>query len=141
MKSSGFAWTTLQLTLLLPLFMGAIELLLRVSLNRAGEEEFFPISLVAAGISLNVAVTALSGSTREDDARQRWMARHEQAIFIAKLGIFASLGGVLLWLYMLVASLSEEVQALVPFHPYREAAFYYIFSSVVTVWKSSVSRY
>ena len=59
MRSSNFEATTRQLIFWLPAFMGVIEYILRVGFGQPGKEEFFPISLVASGISLNVAATAL----------------------------------------------------------------------------------
>lgn len=135
MRFSGFEATTRHLILWLPAFLGVIEYILRVGFKQPGKEAFFPISLVASGISLNVAVTAFPG---EVDATCR--KRFEQAMFIANLGIFASLGGMLLWIYLLVASFNEEVRGILPLHPLLESLVYYLFSILLTVHKAKVAR-
>lgn len=107
MQSNGFDATARQLIVGLPLFMGMIEYILRVALKQPGKDDFFPISLVASSVSLNIALAALPDELRGGF----WTSaqRIGQAMFIANLGIFASLIGVLLWIYLLVASFSEEV--------------------------------
>jgi hypothetical protein len=138
MRSSSFQAITRRFTLALPLFMGAIEYLLRVGFVQPDKEAFFPISLVAAGVSLNVAVTMLPRMSGIDHARWLQTKNDGLLILIANLGVFASLIGALLWLDMLLASFSAEVRAILPLHPLREAAFYYIFSCMVTEWKASL---
>ena len=72
-----------------------------------------------------------------------WMStqRIRQAIFIAYLGIFASLIGVLPWIYLLVASFSEEVREILPFHPLWDSLVYYLFSVALNESKARVARW
>lgn len=140
MQTKGFDTTARQLIVGLPLFMGAIEYILRVALNQPGKDDFFPISLVASSVSLNVALAVLPAELRS--GLPRWTSRQgtSQAILIANLGIFASLIGMLLWIYLLVASFSQEVRGLLPSHPLRDALVYYGLSIVLNEWKAGVSR-
>ncbi|WP_250508653.1 hypothetical protein [Caballeronia sp. GACF4] len=140
MKSSGFESTTRQLVILLPIFMGVIEYLLRVAMRQSDQSEFFPISLVASGISLNLAVTALPHDLLEVTAGRQLYRHFRQAIFIANLGIFASLGGVLLWIYLLLASFSEDVKGLIVLHPLLDALSYYLISMSLTYHKAEVEK-
>ncbi|WP_250434000.1 hypothetical protein [Caballeronia sp. ATUFL_F2_KS9A] len=141
MQSKGFDATARQLIVGLPLFMGAIEYILRVALKQPGRDDFFPISLVASSVSLNLALTVLRGELRRG-AYSRWFSerRIAQAFLVANLGIFASLIGMLLWIYLLVASFSEEVRAILPMHPLRDALVYYVFSIAVNEWKAWVEK-
>ncbi|WP_250491903.1 hypothetical protein [Caballeronia sp. GAWG1-1] len=140
MKSSGLESTTRQLVLLLPIFMGVIEYLLRVAMRQSDQSEFFPISLVASGISLNLAVTALPDGLLENAAEWQLRKHLRQVIFIAKLGIFASLGGVLLWIYLLLSSFSEDVKALLNMNSILEALTYYVISMHLTRYKEEVEK-
>ncbi len=140
MKSSGFESTTRQLVLLLPIFMGVIEYLLRVAMRQSDQSEFFPISLVASGISLNLAVAALPHDLLEVTAGRQLYRHFRQAIFIANLGIFASLGGVLLWIYLLLASFSEDFKALLNMNSILEALTYYVISMHLTRYKEEVEK-
>lgn len=140
MKSSGFESTTRQLVLLLPIFMGVIEYLLRVAMRQSDQSEFFPISLVASGISLNLAVTALPDGLLENAAEWQLRKHLRQVIFIAKLGIFASLGGVLLWIYLLLSSFSEDVKVLLNMNSILEALTYYVISMHLTRYKEEVEK-
>jgi hypothetical protein len=135
MQSKGFDATARQLIVGLPLFMGAIEYILRVALKQPGRDDFFPISLVASSVSLNMALTVLPGGLSWVSGR-----RIRQAALIANMGIFASLIGLLLWIYLLVASFSEEVRVLLPLHPLRDASAYYIFSIMLNEWKAWTTR-
>ncbi|SAL19334.1 hypothetical protein AWB74_00658 [Caballeronia arvi] len=123
MQSNGFETTARQLIVGLPLFMGAIEYILRVALKQPGRDDFFPISLVASSVSLNMALTILPG-------KFSWASgqRIRRATFIANMGIFASLIGLLLWIYLLVASFSQDVREILPLHPLRDSLLYYVFS-------------
>lgn len=116
--------------------MGVIEYIVRVALRQPGVDEFFPISLVASGISFNMALAAFPSELLRDPLRWQVIHRLEQAIFIVNLGIFASLGGVLLWLYLLLASFNEDVRALLPLHPMIEASAYYALSVYLTDHKN-----
>ncbi|KXU93805.1 hypothetical protein CR51_28735 [Caballeronia megalochromosomata] len=139
MQSNGFDATARQLIVGLPLFMGAIEYILRVALKQPGRDDFFPISLVASSVSLNIALAVLPGEMRSG----LWASsRHRigRAIFIANMGIFASLIGVLLWIYLLAASFSEDVRAILPLHPLRNALVYYIFSIALNESKARVAK-
>ncbi|WP_250450563.1 hypothetical protein [Caballeronia sp. ATUFL_M2_KS44] len=127
--------TSQHLAYPLPLFMGVIEYIVRVALKQPGANEFFPISLVASGISINMALAALPTELLHGPVFWQLGQRLERAIFIASLGIFASLGGVLLWLYLLIASFNEDVRALLPLHPLIEASAYYGLSVYLTVCK------
>lgn len=117
--------TSQHLVFSLPLFMGVIEYIVRVALKQPGANEFFPASLVASGISFSMGLVAFPGELLESPLRWQSGENLAQAIFIAYMGIFASLGGVLLWLYLLVASFNEDVRALLPLHPMVEASVYY----------------
>ena len=140
MQSNGFETTARQLIVALPLFMGAIEYLLRVALKQPGKDDFFPISLAASGVSLNIALTVPPGALCS--AFPQWPAnlRIRRAAFIANLGVFASLVGVLLWIYLLVASFSQEVKEVLSLHPLRESLAYYIFSVLLNEWKARVVK-
>jgi hypothetical protein len=118
--------------------MGMIEYILRVALKQPGKDDFFPISLVASSVSLNIALAALPGELRGGF----WTSaqRISQAMFIANLGIFASLIGVLLWIYLLVASFSEEVRGILPLHPLRDSLVYYLFSIALNESKARVAK-
>ncbi|SAK39401.1 hypothetical protein AWB76_00061 [Caballeronia temeraria] len=140
MQSNGFDATARQLIVGLPLFMGAIEYILRVALKQPGRDDFFPISLVASSVSLNVALAVLPGELRDGFFRSTSRRRIGQAILIANMGIFASLIGMLLWIYLLVASFSEEVRAILPMHPLRDALAYYLFSITLNEGKARVTR-
>ncbi|SAK74454.1 hypothetical protein AWB77_03329 [Caballeronia fortuita] len=140
MQSKGFDATARQLIVGLPLFMGAIEYVLRVALKQPGKDDFFPISLVASSVSLNLALTILPGDHRDGSSRWISSARIGRAVLIANMGIFASLIGLLLWIYLLVASFSEEVRAILSMHPLRDASAYYIFSILLNEWKAWTSR-
>jgi hypothetical protein len=135
MQSNGFDTTARQLIVGLPLFMGAIEYVLRVALKQPGKDDFFPISLVASSVSLNMALTVLPGGLS-------WAfgQRIRQAVLIANMGIFASLIGLLLWIYLLVASFSEEVRDFLPLHPLRDSLVYYAFSILLNEGKARVER-
>ncbi len=75
MTSGGFQATSRWLIFVLPYFTGAIKYVLRVALKHADDFAFFPISLVACGISLNVASTALSQhSMLHPRGRKTWFA-------------------------------------------------------------------
>jgi hypothetical protein len=80
-------------------------------------------------------VTAFPGEIGADCRR-----RFEQAIFIANLGIFASLGGVILWIYLLVAAFNEEVKGILPLHPLLESLVYYLCSVFLTVRRAKVAK-
>ncbi|WP_277186269.1 hypothetical protein [Caballeronia sp. BR00000012568055] len=136
MRGREFQWMSRLLLISLPVFMGAVEHMLRVALHQPDHAAFFPISLAAAGVSLDVAVTVVPRAIRRGLFESYLSTRQHQAIFIAKLGVFASLGGTLLWLYLLMASFSNEVSAILPLHPYRDAVLYYLFSSLVTEWNT-----
>lgn len=110
MQSKGFDTTARQLIVGLPLFMGAIEYILRVALKQPGRDDFFPISLVASSVSLNMALTLLPNQFRSGFSRWATGRRIKLVALIANMGIFASLIGLLLWLYLLVASFSDEVR-------------------------------
>ncbi|WP_235024379.1 hypothetical protein [Caballeronia cordobensis] len=69
MQSKGFDRTARQLIVGLPLFMGAIEYILRVALKQPGRDDFFPISLVASSVSLNMALTLLPNQFRSGFSR------------------------------------------------------------------------
>ncbi|SAK50906.1 hypothetical protein AWB79_01695 [Caballeronia hypogeia] len=86
MRLGSFETTARYLVVWLPAFLGVIEYILRVALRQPGKEEFFPVSLVASGISLNVTVAAFPA---EIDVFPR--QRFERAVLIANMGIFASL--------------------------------------------------
>jgi hypothetical protein len=131
MQSNGFDTTARQLIVGLPLFMGAIEYVLRVALKQPGRDDFFPISLVASSVSLNMALTILPGEFSWASGQ-----RIRRAARIANMGIFASLIGLLLWIYLLVASFSEEVREILPLHPLRDALVYYAFSILLNEWKA-----
>ena len=135
MRFSVSEATTRHLILWLPAFLGVIEYILRVAFNQPGKEEFFPISLVVSGISLNIAVTAFPA-----DVVASCSKRFGQAMFIANLGIFASLVGVVLWIYLLVASFNAEVRGLLPLHPLLESLVYYLISILLTLQKAKVAR-
>ncbi|MDR5833120.1 hypothetical protein [Caballeronia sp. LZ034LL] len=127
--------TARQLLVGLPFFMGAIEYLLRVALKQPGQNDFFPISLVASGVSLNVGLTSLSETLRSDpEGEPDGLVR--RAIVLANLGVFASLFGVLLWIYLLVASFSQEVREILLVRPYREATAYYVLSFALSEFKA-----
>ncbi|BCQ22530.1 hypothetical protein NK8_06400 [Caballeronia sp. NK8] len=138
MQSNGFEATARQLIVGLPLFMGAIEYILRVALKQPGKDDFFPISLVASSVSLNIALAVLPSEMRSG----LWASRQRigRAIVIANMGIFASLIGVLLWIYLLVASFSEDVRAILPMHPLRDALVYYFFSIMLNECKAGSGR-
>ncbi|WP_321792388.1 hypothetical protein [Caballeronia sp. J97] len=140
MQSKGFDTIARQLIVGLPLFMGAIEYILRVALKQPGKDEFFPISLVASSVSLNVALAVLPGELRDGFSRWTSKRRIGHAIFIANMGIFASLSGMLLWIYLLVASFSQEVRAILPLHPLRDASAYYIVSILLNEWKAGTTK-
>lgn len=126
--------TARQLLVGLPFFMGAIEYLLRVALKQPGQHDFSPISLVASGVSLNVGLTSFSGTLPSDpEGEPDGLVR--RAIALANLGVFASLFGVLLWIYWLVASFSQEVREILLVRPYREATAYYVLSFALSEFK------
>jgi hypothetical protein len=129
MRPVDFQWMTRFVILLLPFFMGGVEFMLRVALKQPGQAEFFPISLVSAGASLNASVTVVPYRSRSDlfAGALRSYSVNGRTIFIAKLGVFASIVGAILWLYLLTASFSAEVMGILPFHPARDAALYYFF--------------
>jgi hypothetical protein len=124
----------------LPLLMGGIELLLRIALGQPDEASFFPISLVASGISVCVATATWPDEAFNALSRLRMEQQLEQAIFIANLGFLASLCGVVLWIYLLLASFNEAVMVLLPFHPFWEALVYYLFSVFLTIQKAKVLK-
>jgi hypothetical protein len=128
-----------RLMYVLPMFMGGIEYMVRVGFTLAGTADFFPISLMASSVSMNVALILLPASRSEMSARWKWQPSRA-AILIANLGVFASLGGMLLWLYMLLASFNDAVKAIVPVQPMRDSLFYYFFSIVLSEWKAWVMR-
>jgi hypothetical protein len=64
----------------------------------------------------------------------------ERAILIANMGILASLCGVLLWICLLLASLSEAIMALLPFHPFWESLVYYFFSVFLSSQKTEFTK-
>lgn len=86
MQANGFDATARQLIVGLPSFMGVIEYILRVALKQPGKDDLFPISLVASGVSLNIALTTLTGEVRRRAAQDQTMRRHGQAILIANMG-------------------------------------------------------
>jgi hypothetical protein len=135
MQSNGFETTARQLIVGLPLFMGAIEYILRVALKQPGRDDFFPISLVASSVSLNIALTVL---LREFS----WASgqRIRRATLIANMGIFASPIGLLLWLYLLVASFSQDVREIPPLHPLRYASVCYVVSILLNEWKAWITK-
>lgn len=140
MQANGFDTAARQLIVLLPLFMGAIEYVLRVAMKQPGNSDFFPISLVASGVSLNVALSMLPAALRFGFTVWPPTQRVRQTVLIANMGIFASLGGVLLWIYLLVASFSQEVREILPLHPLWESSAYYAFSIVLNEIKAKVAK-
>ncbi|AET88408.1 hypothetical protein BYI23_A005700 [Burkholderia sp. YI23] len=140
MQSKGFDTTARQLIVGLPLFMGAIEYILRVALKQPGRDDFFPISLVASSVSLNMALTLLPNQFRSGFSRWATGRRIKLVALIANMGIFASLIGLLLWLYLLVASFSDEVRGLLPMHPLRDSLVYYVLTIALNEWKAWVEK-
>ncbi len=51
-----------------------------------------------------------------------------------------SLGGALLWIYLLIASFSVEVRALLPWHPLTDALTYYLISCALAEYKARMVR-
>jgi hypothetical protein len=104
------------------------------------DDMFFPIALVASGISLSAPIAVVSG--RLEDVMNSWWrepTRLTQLVMLVNVGIFVSLGGALLWIYLLVGSFSSEVRALVPWHPLLESSAYYLLSMAVNEWKAKTS--
>jgi len=83
----------------------------------------------AAALSANCASSHTKGCCR--CKRTASTPRIGQAIFIANLGIFASLIGVLLWIYLRVAVFSQDVREILLTHSLRYASVYYAFSIVL----------
>ncbi|MDR5756217.1 hypothetical protein [Caballeronia sp. LZ035] len=135
MSTNGLNTAARQLLVGLPFFMGAIEYLLRVALKQPGQNDFFPISLVASGVSLNVGLTSFPGTLLSDSERKP--DQHVRRAFVlANLGVFACLFGVLPWIYLLVASLSQEVREILLVRPYRESTAYYVLSFALSEIKA-----
>jgi hypothetical protein len=141
----GFNSTTRWLVLALPVVMGVIEFMLRVALHQADKVEFFPVSLVVAGISLCVALTSLSctaGSeteglqVRREPAGRSRTRNCDWEEWVAKLGIWMAVVGVTAWVYLLTASFSDEVKAVIPYYPLQGALLYYLLGIVLTEWKA-----
>ncbi|KMY86364.1 hypothetical protein BUMB_05540 [Candidatus Paraburkholderia calva] len=61
-------------------------------------------------------------------------------MFIENIGLFASLAGVVLWIYLLVASFNEDVSAVLSVRPLREDSAYYILTILLTEWKARVVK-
>ncbi|MDR5778669.1 hypothetical protein QCE63_04385 [Caballeronia sp. LZ065] len=135
MSTSGLNTAARQLLVGLPFFMGAIEYLLRVALKQPGQNDFFPISLVAPGVSLNVGLTSLP-RTIPSDSEGEPDPLVGRAIVLANLGVFACLFGVLPWIYLLVASFSQEVREILLVWPYRESTAYYVLSFALSEIKA-----
>jgi hypothetical protein len=95
------------------------------------------------GLPLFMGEIVCAGRAAGEMRGEFWMStqRIRQAIFIAYLGIFASLIGVLPWIYLLVASFSEEVREILPFHPLWDSLVYYLFSVALNESKARVARW
>ncbi|MDR5877226.1 hypothetical protein [Caballeronia sp. LZ032] len=135
MSTDGLNMAARRLLVGLPFFMGAIEYLLRLALKQPGQNDFFPISLVASGVSPNVGLTSLSGMPGPDSGRTS-DALVRRAIVVANLGVFASLFDVLLWRYLLVASFSQEVREILLVRPWRKSTAYYVLSFALSEFKA-----
>jgi hypothetical protein len=125
MRIGGFPSTTRRLIYVLPIIMGTVEYLLRVGFRQPDKDAFFPISLTVAGIGLFVALTA--ASSRE--ACQGGMARS-----IAALSFWMALLGAVCWIYLLMASFSNEVREIMEFSPFLIGSSYYFAGTVATEW-------
>jgi hypothetical protein len=146
MKSVRFdamAWTA---AFWLPAFMGAVEYVLRIAFAQPGVDSFFPISLVASGISLSVTATLVPS-----DALDTWNGwptargarsaeRFESMVSVLNLGVFASLAGVWLWIYLLLASFNQAVRTMLPMYPFLESLAYYVLCLELTRRRRQVMR-
>jgi hypothetical protein len=126
------AWTV---AFWLPAFMGAVEYVLRIAFAQPGEDSFFPISLVASGISQSVMSAMLPRDVLNTWHGGQLAERFEGVVQHVNLGIFASLAGVLLWIYLLLASFNEAVRAMLPMHPFLESLAYYAFCVYLTSYR------
>jgi hypothetical protein len=146
MKSVRFDAVAWSAAFWLPAFMAALEYVLRIAFAQPGEDSFFPISLVASGISLSVTATlvpsdALETWNRWPSARAASSAeRFESVISAINFGVFASLAGVLLWIYLLLASFSEAVRTMLPMYPFPESLAYYVLCLELTRRRRQVMR-
>jgi hypothetical protein len=125
--------------------MGAVEYVLRVGFDQSGKDEFFPISLVVAGIGLFVALTTLSGvppdaaddeDVLESAVRRMQEQRYQLEVYVAKVAIWMSIAGVVGWIYLLAASFNEAVRAVITHHPLGASAIYYVVGAALTEWKA-----
>jgi hypothetical protein len=141
----GVNSTTRQPFIALPLLMGMIEFVLRVAMHQTDKFEFFPVSLVVAGIGLCVALMAISAAP-ETPATEKLLAEilasgaragnRNWEEFVAKLGIWMAVLGVAGWVYLLTASFSDEVKAIIPYYPLTGALVYYGLGIGLTEWKA-----
>jgi hypothetical protein len=141
----GFNSTIRQLIFALPLMMGMIEFVLRVAMHQADKIEFFPVSPVVVGIGLCVALMAISAAPdapatgkllSEIPANGARVGNHNWEEFVAKLGIWMAVLGVAGWVYLLTASFSDEVKAIIPYYPLTGALVYYGLGIGLTEWKA-----
>jgi hypothetical protein len=145
----GLDATARQLVFVLPLLMGSIEYILRVGFDQPGKDEFFPISLIVAGIGLFVALTILPEAPKQSESRESEVEqverkereeRYRQQALVAKTGVWFAVGGVAAWIYLLAASFSEKVRAIIPFYPLMGASVYYLLGAVLTEWKARLPK-
>jgi hypothetical protein len=116
------AWTV---AFWLPAFMGAVEYVLRIAFAQPAEDSFFPISLVASGISQSVMSAMVPRDVLSTWDDWQLAERFDRIVQNVNLGVFASLAGVLLWIYLLLASFNEAVRTILPMHPFLESLAYY----------------
>ncbi|WP_157056271.1 hypothetical protein [Candidatus Burkholderia verschuerenii] len=131
------AWTV---AFWLPAFMGAVEYVLRIAFAQPGEDSFFPISLVTSGISQSVMSAMVAREVGARGTRHQLIERFERASRQSNLGVFAALAGVLLWIYLLLASFNEAVRAILPMHHFLESLVYYALCVNVTSCRETVSK-
>jgi hypothetical protein len=136
MDVTGFNATSRQLILALPFFMGCIEWMLRLALDPNPDYAFFPASLMAGGIALFIALTAMPA--RPDDRHICALQRYKRMRYMAQFGIWAAVFGTTGWIYLVMASLSESVKATLPYHPVWYAVLYYLLGVLFNELKARI---
>jgi sterol desaturase/sphingolipid hydroxylase (fatty acid hydroxylase superfamily) len=125
--------------------MGMVEYIMRVALHQSDETEFFPLSLIVAGIGLYVALTATPKASPRQQSdvdsveaeecfgyarRYKWEKR------VAALSVWLAVSGAVVWVYLLAASFSPEVKTLLPYYPLSSAGVFYLVGAALTEWKA-----
>jgi hypothetical protein len=135
MTANGLHATSRQLVYALPILMGGVEYLLRVALGQSDSDAFFPSSLAAGGIALFIALTDLTSLSASESGvasgRRGWLDQR-----LAQAGVWAAVIGTAGWLYLVLASLSESVKDVIPYHPFWWAIAYYGAGVVLNEWKA-----